>query len=150
VKLEDALKTVRRLYIDTAPLIYFVEENTAYVAKMDAIIEALDSNTIEAVTSVITLAEVLTQPLKMGRTDLEKEYRDILTGSSGFSLVPITTPIAESCARLRARHNLKTPDALHIAAALDVGCDAFLTNDRGIQRVTEIAVWILEDIEISA
>jgi predicted nucleic acid-binding protein len=150
VKIEDALISVQRLYIDTAPLIYYVEENTAFVAKMDAIVDAIDHNAIEAFASVITLAEVLTQPFKLGNTALEPEYRDILTGSSDFRLLPITAHIAESCAGLRARHNLKTPDALHIAVALDAGCDAFLTNDRGIQRVTEIAVWVLEDLEVQS
>jgi len=148
VKISDALEGVQRLYTETAPLIYYVEENPTYVAKMNAIIEAIEDRPIEAVSSVITLTEVLTYPLKLGNTRLEREYRDILLHSGGFRLLTITARIAESAAALRARYNLRTPDALHVAAAIDVRCDAFLTNDTGIKRVTEITVLVLDELEL--
>jgi predicted nucleic acid-binding protein len=148
VKISDALEGVQRLYTETAPLIYYVEENPTYVAKMDAIIEAIEDRPIEAVSSVITLTEVLTRPVKLGNTRLEREYRDILLHSGGFRLLTITARIAESAAALRARYNLRTPDALHIAASIDARCDAFLTNDTGIKRVTEITVLVLDELEL--
>jgi len=148
VKISDALEGVQRLYTETAPLIYYVEENPTYVAKMDAIIEAIEDRPIEAISSVITLTEVLTHPLKLGNTRLEREYRDILLHSGGFRLLTITARIAESAAALRARYNLRTPDALHVAAGIDARCDAFLTNDTGIKRVTEIAVLVLDELEL--
>ena len=148
MKISDALEGVQRLYTETAPLIYYVEENPSYVAKMDAIIEAIEDRPIEAVSSVITLTEVLTRPVKLGNTRLEREYRDILLHSGGFRLLTITARIAESAAALRARYNLRTPDALHVAAAIDVRCDAFLTNDTGIKRVTEIVVLVLDELEL--
>jgi len=148
VKISDALEGVQRLYTETAPLIYYVEENPTYVAKMDAIIEAIEDRPIEAISSVITLTEVLTHPLKLGNTRLEREYRDILLHSGRFRLLTITARIAESAAALRARYNLRTPDALHVAASIDARCDAFLTNDTGIKRVTEIAVLVLDELEL--
>jgi predicted nucleic acid-binding protein len=148
VKISDVLEGVQRLYTETAPLIYYVEENPTYVAKMDAIIEAIEDRPIEAVSSVITLTEVLTRPVKLGNARLEREYRDILLHSGGFRLLTITARIAESAAALRARYNLRTPDALHVAASIDARCDAFLTNDTGIKRVTEITVLVLDELEL--
>jgi predicted nucleic acid-binding protein len=148
VKIGAALKGIRRLYVETAPLIYYVEENPAFIAKMDAIMEAVEETPIEAVSSVITLTEVLTQPLKPGNAKLVQEYRDILLNSGDFHLLPITSQIANAAADLRARYNLRTPDALHIAAAIDAGCETFLTNDTGIKRVTEIAIWVLDELEL--
>ena len=148
MKISDALEGIQRLYTETAPLIYYVEENPTYVAKMDAIIEAIEARSIEAVSSVITLTEVLTRPLRLGNPRLEREYRDILLHSGEFRLLTITARIAESAAALRARYNLRTPDALHVAAAIGVRCDAFLTNDIGIKRVTEIAVLVLDELEL--
>ena len=146
----DALRGVQRLYTETAPLIYYVEEHPMYVAKMDAIIAAIEERPIEAVSSVITLTEVLTQPVKLGNTRLEQEYRDILLYSREFRLLPITSRIAESAADLRARYNLRTPDALHVAASIDARCDMFLTNDTGMKRVTEIAVLLLDELELDS
>jgi predicted nucleic acid-binding protein len=148
VNISEALAGVQRLYTEAAPLISYVEEHPKYVAKMDAIIKAIEDRPIEAVSSVITLTEVLTRPVKLGNTRLEREYRDILLHSGGFRLLTITARIAESAAALRARYNLRTPDALHVAAGIDARCDAFLTNDTGIKRVTEIAVLVLDELEL--
>ncbi len=147
MKISSALKDVQRIFIETAPLIYYVEENPAYVAKMDAVVKAVENNPIEAISSVITLTEVLVHPIKLGDTKLEQEYRDILLNSGEFRLLPVTPRIAVSAADFRARYNLRTPDAIHVATAIDSGCDAFLTNDAGIKRVTEIAVLILDELE---
>jgi len=51
-------------------------------------------------------------------------------------------------AELRARHNLRTPDALQIAAALVTGCQAFLTNDGSLKRVTDLSVLVLDELSL--
>jgi predicted nucleic acid-binding protein len=150
MNITDALTGVQSLYIETAPLIYYVEENPAYVTKMDAIIKAVETTTIEAVSSVILLTEVLPHPIKLGNTKLEQEYRNILLHSGGFGLLPVTGQIAEFAADLRARYNLRTPDALHVATAISAGCDAFLTNDIALQRVAEITILVLDELELDA
>jgi predicted nucleic acid-binding protein len=150
VNIGDALAGIQRLYTETAPLIYYVEENPTYLAKMNAIIEAIEDNPIEAISSVITLTEVLTHPLRLGQARLVQEYRDILLNSKEFRLLPITPRIAESAADLRARYNLRTPDALHVASSIDARCNAFLTNDVGIKRVTEISVLVLDELELTS
>jgi predicted nucleic acid-binding protein len=147
MKIGDALKNIRLIYVESAPLIYYIEENPTYVSRIDTIIEAIENTPIEAVSSVITLTEVLIHPLILGKTKIEQEYRDILINSGQFRLLPVTQNIADSAADLRARYNLRTPDALHIATAIDAGCDAFLTNDNGLKRVAEITVLVLDDLE---
>lgn len=148
MKLADALKGIQRLYIETAPLIYYVEEHPTYISRMDAIIEAVDTLNLKVVSSVIILTEVLNQPLKTGNKKLEQEYRDILINSGNYQLVPINAQIAEIAAGLRAKHGLRTPDALHVATAIHRRCDAFLTNDTGIKRINELPILILDELEV--
>jgi predicted nucleic acid-binding protein len=50
-------------------------------------------------------------------------------------------------AELRARDQLRTPDALQVASALGAGCEAFLTNDLALRRVTELHVLVLGELE---
>jgi predicted nucleic acid-binding protein len=97
---------------------------------------------------VITLTEVLTLPLRLKKTSLEQEYRNILLESRYFDLIPVNLAIAERAADLRARYNLKTPDALQVATAIETGCDAFLTNDTGVKRVTELRILVLDELEL--
>jgi predicted nucleic acid-binding protein len=147
VKIADALLGMKELYIETAPFIYFVEQNPTYVNRMREIFRQITAGNLDAVSSVITLTEVLAHPLKQGNATIAQAYRKILSTGRHFTILPITLNIAERAAEMRAIYNLRTPDALQIASALEAHSDAFLTNDRGLQRVTEIAVILVDDLD---
>jgi predicted nucleic acid-binding protein len=72
-----------------------------------------------------------------------------LSNSRHFQLIPISQLIARRAADLRARYNLRTPDALQLASTIQQRCDAFLTNDAGLKRVQEIRVLLIEELELS-
>ena len=146
MQLDELLSSVTLLGFDTAPLIYFVERHPTYVDLMREIISHIDAATIAGYSSVVTLTEVLTQPKRVGNKTVQNEYRDLLLRSRNFELIPIDAFIAERAAGLRAQYNLRTPDALQLATALTAGCEAFLTNDLALKRVTEIQIIILEEL----
>jgi predicted nucleic acid-binding protein len=148
MKLDLAIEGITALGFDTAPLIYFVERHTNYLDLMRAIIQRVDSGKVAGYSSVVTLTEVLTQPMRLNNSVLETEYRELLLNSRNFALAVITTQVAERAAGLRAKYSLRTPDALQIAAALETGCQAFLTNDLELKRVTELQVLVLAEIEL--
>jgi predicted nucleic acid-binding protein len=150
MKISEALHAVQNLYIDTAPLIYYVEVNPNYIAKMDIIVDAIESKAFTAYSAVLTLTEVLVHPLRKGNDRLKQQYHNILVENADIQLLPLTARIAESAADLCARYNLRTPDALHVAAAIDKGCDAFLTNDVRLNRIKEIAVLVLDELELDS
>jgi predicted nucleic acid-binding protein len=148
IKLDDALKGVTRLGFDTSPVIYFVEANPQYDALVTEIFQRVSNGAPSGATSVITLSEVLVQPIIRQQTLLQREYRDLLMRSRNFSTWAISASIAELGAELRAQYRLRTPDALQIATALEAGCEGFLSNDAGLRRVTELRVLILDDLEL--
>jgi len=131
-------------------LIYLVEKHPANFDRMLFIMQSVDSSLISGVASTIALTEVLVQPLRTGDRDLVDRYVAVMSRSRNFRLIPTSTAIARRAADIRARHQLQTPDALHVASAIEAGCDAFLTNDRGMQRVTDIRVLVLDDLEIDS
>ena len=49
--------------------------------------------------------------------------------------VDSTLTIADEAARIRARHRLRTPDALQAATALDTGATGLISNDPAFGRV---------------
>jgi predicted nucleic acid-binding protein len=148
MKLDDALKNVLLVAFDTAPIIYFVEANPAYDLLVTEIFQRVDDAKITGITSVISLCEVLVHPIRNQNSALKQRYLDILQNSPNFYTKFITSTIAETAAELRAKYNLRTPDALQIATALENGCDAFLCNDNGLKRVTELQILILDDISV--
>ena len=54
--------------------------------------------------------------------------------------------LAEEDARLRALHNLRTPDAIQLAAATHAGASFFLTNDRDLPSLPSLSLLILGDL----
>jgi predicted nucleic acid-binding protein len=148
VKISAALAGVQRLYVETAPFIYYVEKHPGFVDRLRQVFTTVNTNQIEIITSVVTLVETLTKPMRTKDKAVGQGYRNLLQQTQHITLVPITISIAEQAADLRARYNLRTPDALHLAAALDAGCNAFLTNDLALQRVTELPILILDDLEL--
>jgi len=89
---------------------------------------------------------VLVKPLRDGRHDLPKQYRQILTNAAGLTLYPIDETTCEHPAQLRAKYGwLRTPDALQVATALQHGAEIIVTNDEGWKRLTDIRAIILKD-----
>ena len=115
--------------LDTAPLIYFIEENPDYVSVVQPFFEAMDRGEVHVVTSAVTLLEVLVHPLRRGDQKLADQYRDILLNSKGLATVPVQWDIAERAAQLRAKYAIRTPDAIQVATSLHEGASFFLTND---------------------
>ena len=148
MKLDDALVGVARLGIDTALIIYFIEAHPLYEAIVTPIFKLIADRRLTGITSTITLTEVLVQPFISANMRLQQEYRDILLYSPDFEVIPIDVNVAERAAELRARYGLRTPDALQIAAALSSDCEAFVTNDSKLQRVTELRILVLDNLEV--
>ena len=146
--LDDALADVLALGFDTSPFIYFIQRNPTYLELTREIFRRLDVGAIQGFTSVITVTEVLTMPKQLRDRATETAYRTLLLRNRHFTTVAIDAAIAERGADLRARYRLRTPDALQIAAALDVGCDAFITNDRALRRVADLRVYALDDLRL--
>ncbi len=145
--LAAALSDVTRIGLDTAPVIYFIEEHPTYLPIVAPLFAQIDAGIFAGFTSTITVAEVSVMPLRANRPDLQSQYLDLLLHSANFETKPVDAALAQAGASLRARYNIRLPDALQIAAALATGCEAFLTNDGGLKRVSEIKVLVVSELE---
>lgn len=148
IKLDKALSGVTLLGFDTAPIIYFVEANPRYDAVVTEIFQRVDKGVVQGVTSVISLLEVVVMPMRSGNSILRQQYTDLLMHSAHLETRPITAEVAQYAADLRARYNLRTPDALQVAVAIVDGCQAFLTNDIALKRISELSVLVMDELEL--
>ena len=122
----------RLVYFDTNIFIYALEAVPAYRRQLATLAEALDEGGCVAVTSELTLSEILTKPFRDGTLDVVAAYREVLEAGS-IQLTPVTRAILLRSAMLRGQLGLKTADAIHVATAINAGCAAFLTNDAAIR-----------------
>ncbi len=147
MKITAALANVRALFLDTAPIIYHVEGNPIYQPLTDLIFQNIQAGAPSAVTSSIALSECLVHPYRHGDKALAQKFRNVITAGINTRYVGVDA-IVEQAAEVRARYNLKLADSFQIAAAIAAGCDAFLTNDSALKPVSEIAILVLDELEV--
>ena len=132
--------------LDTAPLIYFIEENSTYLYLVSGFFQGMEEGHFRVVTSVVTLMEVLVRPLRQNDVELGRQYRDILLDAKGLTTVLLNTEIAEEAAALRAEYNVRLPDAIQMATAVREGASLFLTNDHRLPSLPELQMLKLDEL----
>jgi len=145
--LVEQLASVRQIFLDTAPVIYFVEKNPDYLEKSQVVFSYIDEGRFTAVVSPITLSECLVIPYHLEKAEVAQVFIDLLVNSDHVLFYPIDEITADKAADLRARYNLTLTDALQLATAIQAECNAFLTNDADLKRVSEIPIIVLSEAE---
>lgn len=126
--------------VDTAPIIYLLEENPTFLASYLPLFEAIEAGRFHGVVSTITLAEVLGGPLKSGDEILADRYYQALTASSHWRVQEVNAPLSFMAARIRERYGLKLPDAIQVATTIYTNASALVTHDRDLSGVSEIPI----------
>lgn len=99
-----------------------------------------------AVTSTVTMTEVLVRPYAMGDQKLADRYHALLATFPHLDWAAPDLPIADRAARLRASYRLRTPDALQAATALESQATGFVTNDAIFKRVAGFETLVLSEL----
>jgi predicted nucleic acid-binding protein len=126
-----------RVVVDSAPLIYLLDDHPTYAPRFVGLFEAHEAGQLEIAVSTIALAEVLAGPLRHKQDALAKRYEKAI---AAFDLVPVTQEVAVTAARLRASTGLRLPDAIQAATALECGAAALVTHDRDFSRLQGLRV----------
>ena len=137
-----------RLFLDTAPVIYYIERNPQYWAVVSHMFRVADAAGITFITSPITLAECLIMPYRRGLSRLQQDFTELITNGEQTVFVPISAAVGQQAAELRAEYSFTLPDALQVAVALTAGCEAFLTNDHQLTRVTQLSALVIDELTV--
>ena len=127
---------MHRVYLDTQIYIYVLEKNPIFWDKAKDIIKEVEKRGDLVIASTLILAELLSKPYEIG--DLQSVEKTKLAFLNTTNLVVRDTDleIAETAGYLRGKYGLRTPDAIHLATAIELGCDRFITNDKHFSRAT--------------
>lgn len=149
-ELGKSLAEHRLIGIDTPIFVYNFEQNPRFQRSAAEVFREVLNNRLKGVTSMITLMELLVQPLQGGRSDVVQQYEALLSSLPNLRVLTIDHAAAKQAAVLRAAYQLRPADALQIATCIVNGATAFVTNDLRLRRVTAIEMLILEDFIDSA
>jgi predicted nucleic acid-binding protein len=131
-----------RVYCDSVILIYYFEGVPPHKARATTRLAALwAAGDMVAISDLVRL-ECRMQPLRLGDTVLLDKYDDLFAQPI-VERVAITTAVFDRATVIRATHNFKLADSLHLAAAVESSCDRFLTNDARLSAFPDIPVEVL-------
>lgn len=116
----------KRVFIDTAPIIYFLENSSIYMESMKKFFTGCMKEHIQIVTSALTIEEYLVSPYSNGKMEYVDNFKRFIEYMN-IEVVDIDSSIAEQGAKIRGQYkNFKAIDALQIATAIVKKCDMFL------------------------
>ena len=129
-------------YLDSNVVMYYIERPPRWgVAAQTRIAQLLSGGHTLAVSD-LTRMECRVRPLRAGDTKTLAEF-DAFFASSRVQVNSMTAAVFDRAAAIRAHRGFKPLDALHLAAALEAGCDLFLTNDSHLRTFPDLPVEVL-------
>lgn len=131
-----------RLYLDTVATIFLVEKVPPFY---EIILERILHTQAKIVVSEMNRLECRVKPLKTKDLALLKDFDDFFA-SEVFKIVPLNRKVIDKATTLRAAYSFKTPDAIHLAAAISTRCKTFLTHDIVLKNCSEIRVELISDL----
>lgn len=111
---------------DADVVIYAAVANHPLGRRVRALFPVDPAEPADAIGSVLLIPEVLSKPLRDTATNAYSVLRTLL---SRLDLQPVDAATAELAAELGAQYGLRAADAVHLATAVKVGADRFLTNN---------------------
>ena len=122
------------LYWDACVLIYRLQQVEPWNRRIASALAAIPEPKL--MVTELGRMECRVKPLRDGDQATLAKY-DKFFAAPTLGWVPHSRPVFDLAADLRASHALKTPDALHLAAAIIGGCGELWTNDRRLEQAAE-------------
>jgi predicted nucleic acid-binding protein len=137
----------KRVYFDTMIFIYLIEGSDEFKNQLTEITNILLDGDTEIVTSELTLCETLVVPFRNNDIKMIDKYRQFIEKSGAFELCPTTLDTYIRASLYRAQFGLKTSDSIHVATAVEAGCDVFITNDKPLKAPFTMQVVKMRDLQ---
>jgi len=136
------MKSRQCLYLDTNCFIYLFENHPVFGHPARNLFSAIDRGEYKALSSSLTLLEVMAGPIKCGREALASEYAELITTFPNLTLHDMNQDVACRAASFRAS-GVKTPDAIHLATAVLYKANYVVTEDRRLHKTEGVRAMAL-------
>ena len=135
-----------RIYWDTMLFVYLLEDNPAFAPRVRNLLSRAHRRGDSLYTSNLALGEMMAGVERSANPRAERSVRDALV-EMGFSFLPFDGDAVSPFSKLRARHRLKAPDAIHLACAASAGIDLYLTGDKQLVKLDVPGIQFIVDFD---
>ena|SRR3989338_5648689 len=132
--------------LDTSVLIYLFQDHKKYSNIVDRMFQFFEAKKVNLYFSSLLLTELLVDPFRKHQPDVARDWLSFFKVGPNLDIIDLSPSIAVDAAYLRARYNIKTPDSIHLATAMQREKSIFLTNDQNLKKLKEVKVVCVEDL----
>jgi predicted nucleic acid-binding protein len=122
-----------RYYIDSNIFIAYLSKEEGYYSFSENTFKKLDRGVISGAFSSIMFSEVISISEDPKSSEIIRRFVDHF--GKNLVEVPADKNICLLAAEIRAKHNIKLPDAIHLASAIETKTDIFVTADKKLLGV---------------
>jgi predicted nucleic acid-binding protein len=130
------------VFLDTNTVIYLIERTPVFGLLAAKCVQSLISQSQRLVVSDLVRMECRIRPLRSNDAVTLSAF-DGYFGSEDVDVMTITAAVCDRAAAIRAQYHLSPMDSLHLAAAIEQGCQQFLTHDIRLRSFSDIPVDVL-------
>ncbi|HEY9724790.1 MAG TPA: PIN domain-containing protein [Oscillatoriaceae cyanobacterium] len=140
------LARYHKIAVDLGPFQAYLHGESAKAALTLPLFEHIEQGRLEAVTSMLTFATLLSEAYRAKDEALAQEFNFLLPTFPHLALVEVNQAIADRAAQLHARQGLSLDHALQLATARVAGAEVFVTTEAGVSAsLAEMDVIVLEN-----
>ncbi|HJZ05968.1 MAG TPA: PIN domain-containing protein [Patescibacteria group bacterium] len=126
-----------KIFLDTNALIYLIENHPDFSPKISPIFNQIFQNQLQSITSIITVTEVLVNPMKQENKSLIEKYLNLFTNLTSLKVVEPNMQTAIDAAHIKAKYGFPLPDCYQLSLAQEHACTSFLTNDSRLEHFSQ-------------
>lgn len=130
----------KRVYIDTNIFIYLLDGKEPFASVVAPFFDSVLNGEIIAYTGEAVLAETMVQPYKLGNIATIEQFRAFFAQEDFLTVLPHDSKAFDLASRIAGTKGMKLVDSLHMATAVQAGCDFLITHDKGIKPVDGIKI----------
>lgn len=139
----NGIKKFKSVGLDSNIFIYLFEENPEFIKNCQLIFNSLDQDKLKAVTSMISVIEVLSYPSAPPvLRGIQEGFRNI----SNLTILDVGYDIGIEAAKIRRKYGFRLPDAIQLATAKLSRVKAFITNDQRLKNFKALKIILLSEI----
>ncbi len=136
----------RKIALDTNVCIYYLEDHPRYRQFAYEVFAWVRSSGHQAVTSTITMAELLVKPYRNSDPGHALAIYGQFATHPNLQWIAPDLFVAEIAAGIRARNRLKIPDAIQAATADHAKATGFISNDPVFRRVPAFETLLFDEL----
>lgn len=137
------LCSCKKSFLDSSPLIYHLEGIEPYLILTKRLLTKIAEGELANFISFLSIAELLTMPIAQKDNVKLQLCEEFIQNLPNTNFADLNFEIAKQSAIIRAKHNLRIPDAFLIAQARFYGADIFITNDKNFKKASSNNLQVL-------